>query len=358
MEDILLAGLIAFSLCSLLLKGLIRFAPDLKLMDTPGGRKQHLESTPLVGGLAISLSLTTVLLWPEFRNSQLVWLAPPLLILILIGLHDDRNDSSPRFRFFAQILAAVFTILGTGTAITHLGDLFGQGLVSLGLLSIPVTVFAILSAINAFNMSDGLDGLAGGLTLIPLIILTSLAAKHGLFAEATLGCTLSSATVAFLLVNYRFPWTNRAQTFLGDTGSMVLGFCVAWLLISLSESGAISPVTALYLIAFPLIDTAAVLVRRKLADRPLTSPGRDHFHHILRNADFSVRQTVAIIHTAALLMAGVGLSLSKLGVNELSAFLIFICVLGFFVWLNLPKSRSVPTPRIELVIAKVKSRAQ
>lgn len=330
MLSLALTACISFALCTILLQLLIKNATSLRLIDEPGGRKHHQAPTPLVGGLAIGSSAFSAIAWPEVMTSNLIWFWPALFALMITGLNDDRHELSPKRRLIMQIAASLIMALLADISITRLGDIFGSGPITLITLSIPITIFAVVTAINAFNMSDGLDGLAGGLALIPLMIITALAAKEEQWPQAILGGAFAAALISFLLINYRFPWTSRAKAFLGDTGSTALGFVIAWLLISSSEALLISPVTALYLIAVPLLDTATVMFRRKINGRKLMAPDRDHLHHILRRSGLSVTATVAVIHSIALLLAATGLALSFLRIPEFVSFGLFCMLLVVF----------------------------
>jgi UDP-GlcNAc:undecaprenyl-phosphate GlcNAc-1-phosphate transferase len=323
-----------FIVCTFLMLILIRMAPALRLMDSPGGRRQHKQATPLVGGISIGLSAFALLIWPEVLYASVSWLSwfwPPLLLLMIIGVLDDRLDISANIRLLSQVVASFMMIFGAGVELTNIGNVIGTGPLFLGVLAIPVTVFAVTSSINAFNMMDGLDGLAGGLSLIPLVAFTVISLNAELPELATLGGAFSVSCMAFMAFNYRFPWLGRARVFLGDTGSMILGFTIAWLAIGVSEAGAISAVTVLYLIAIPLFDTAAVIVRRQLSGRKVTNPGRDHVHHILRGAGLSVNVSVAVIHLAGVFGALIGLSLSYAGVAESTALAVFVVMLGLYI---------------------------
>ncbi|WP_372779904.1 MraY family glycosyltransferase [Litorivivens sp.] len=341
MLALVLTASISFALCTILLQILIKNATSLRLIDEPGGRKHHQAPTPLVGGLAIGASAFSAILWPEVMTSNLIWFWPALFVLLITGLYDDRHELSPKKRLITQIVASLIMAVLADVSITSLGDIYGIGPIQLIALSIPVTIFAVLSAINAFNMIDGLDGLAGGLAFIPLTILSAIAAKAELWPQAILSGAFAAALFSFLLINYRFPWTSRAKAFLGDTGSTTLGFAIAWLLVSSSESSLISPVTALYLIAIPLLDTAAVMFRRKINGRPLMEPGRDHLHHILRQSGLSVTSTVTAIHSIALLLAAIGLTLSALRIPEFISFGGFCMLLLVFVWFTSKRNDAI-----------------
>lgn len=329
---------LALTLLSLLI--LIRLAPSLGLMDTPGGRKHHARQTPVVGGLAISVGLLPVLvLMPAHTVTVLSWLAGCVL-LVLVGLADDIWDISPLQKLLAQGVSGLFLMV-PGVVLMDLGQLFGNEVVQLSWLGMPVTVFAVATAINGTNMMDGIDGLLGLVAAVPLTIVAWLAWHAGLAFEFALAGCLLLGLLAFLLFNFRFPWSSHANVFLGDAGSMLVGFNLAWLVISLAVKGVMPPVLALYLLALPLLDLLGVILRRRLRGVPAATAGRDHLHHILLDAGFSVPTTALLLASLALLYAGGGLLCWRLGMHESWLFLIFLCTLFGYVLLSRSVQRMV-----------------
>jgi len=333
---------LALTLLSLLF--LIRLAPALGLMDSPGGRKQHARRTPVVGGLAISVGLLPVLVFlPAGLTTVLSWLAGCAL-LVLVGLADDIWDIQPQQKLLAQAVAGV-CMLVPGLVLTDLGPLLGNDVIQLAWLGIPLTVFAVATAINGMNMMDGIDGLLGLVAAVPLTIVAWLAWRAGLAFEFVLSGCLLLGLLAFLLFNFRFPWTSQASVFLGDAGSMLVGFNMAWLVISLAVKDVMPPVLALYLLALPLLDLLGVMLRRRLQGVSAATAGRDHLHHILLDAGFSVPATALLLAALALLFAGGGLLCWRLGMHEAWMFLIFLLVMIGYVLLSRSVQRMVTTLR-------------
>lgn len=309
------------------------FADRLGLMDLPGGRKHHESKTPLVGGIGIfigSLSLSLVSWDSFFVFLPFFTLAGSLL---LVGILDDVVELSPRLRLGVHLLVGLLMIFWAGNRLTSFGDLFGTGMVVLGGMAIPITLFAVAAAINAINMTDGVDGLCGGLTLIFLLFMGYFAHDARLGHVFSLIGVLCCCIVGFLLLNFRFPWKQRASVFMGDAGSTVMGFLLAWLLIYLAEHRAFSPVVALWVIAYPLMDTASVMVHRKLRARSMFMPGRDHMHHMLLDAGLSVRQTVLILYLLASALAGIGMVGHFLHLHDGVLFVGFLLVLFCYIGL-------------------------
>lgn len=151
-------------------------------------------------------------------------------------------------------------------------------------MNLPLTLFAVAASINATNMLDGVDGLLGTVTAVALGGVLYVAFDAGLWVEFTLAACLLVGTGVFLLFNLPFPWSAHASVFLGDAGSTLIGFNLAYLLIAFAVKGALAPVLALYLLALPLLDAAGVMTRRSLRGVPSATAGRDHLHHILLDA--------------------------------------------------------------------------
>lgn len=163
--------------------------------------------------------------------------------------------------------------------------------------AIPFTILALTFMVNAVNMMDGMDGLSGGVAFLALIGLLLIAVSEGGFPLASTILLFASALAAFLLFNLRFPWRSGAIVFLGDSGSMVLGFVLAWFAISLAgePSGGVAPITVAWVLIIPAADSLAVIFRRIRRGRSPLAPDRTHLHHILLRAGFSVRQAWLVI---------------------------------------------------------------
>lgn len=306
-------------------------AARLGLVDQPGARKQHQGSVPLTGGLCMfSVLLVTLLLLDPGRYTALT---AATLLLIAVGLWDDLHELNTRARFLAQIMATVIMIFAGGVSLHELGDLLGTGTVALNLSSLPFTVFCVVGVINAINMADGLDGLAGGLALqmtLWLTLLAALSSHHGGEMPALL--CLAAVVVGFLCFNLRHPWRARAAVFMGDAGSMALGFTLCWFLVGLSQDAtrAFAPMTAVWIMGLPLLDTVAIMVRRAVNGRSPTAADRQHLHHLLLALGLSHERTVLTLWLAAFALSGIGVAAEFLGVPEYVMFYTFWTL--FFIY--------------------------
>lgn len=310
MNDFLLPSLIIPATAAMILL-LRRHATRLGVVDAPGGRKRHHGDVPLVGGLGmfagLALTAPALMLSGEFIAHHAAFFAAAAL-LVLTGFVDDRSGLSPRLRFALQAAATLIMVYGADIRLENFGDLFGFGDVTTGVFAVPITVFAVLGVINAMNMIDGVDGLAGGVALIALLVLAAFAATAGALNE-TLLLPLAAAVAGFMAFNLRTPWRSHAAVFMGDAGSVLLGFALAWYTVDLAQSHElITPITAVWILGIPLMDTTSLMVRRVIKGRSPFAADREHLHHILQRAGFTAGQTVAIIHAMTLLLAAIGVA--------------------------------------------------
>jgi UDP-GlcNAc:undecaprenyl-phosphate GlcNAc-1-phosphate transferase len=308
-----------------------RFAKRVGLVDHPSARKMHSNATPLTGGIAIACGLLALAIFSPTTLVHFKWILLGSFILLLTGVADDIKDLRVNLRLALQFAAASLVIFGGDLRIEHLGNLLFFGNIELGLLSIPLTYFALLAGINAVNLVDGLDGLAGTLMLVPLLLLALLTAHHGLADEFSFITTLAGSILGFLCLNFRFPWIKSAKTFLGDAGSTTLGFILSCLFIHLSQgtTAILQPVSILWLFAIPLIDTATVIVLRKLRGDSAFKASKDHLHHVLIQRGLNVRQTVGFIGISATAFGGTALFASEMGIADGILFLAFVAFLTY-----------------------------
>ena len=313
-----------FSFASLFL--MRKVAKSIGLVDKPNERKRHKGAIPLVGGIAISLTISQFIVSHSnvIPHSQL-FLAS-IAMLVLIGALDDKFDISFQVRLIVQALLSILMMYFADIRLDNIGNLLGMGELHLGILSPIVTILAVIGAINAFNMVDGIDGLLGGLAIVTfsgIAILLSIDSQNGL---AYLCLVFIAAIIPYILMNLGMLGRKR-KVFMGDAGSMMIGFTVIWLLLGASQEPyniLIRPVTALWLIAIPLMDMAAIMYRRiRRGDSPF-KPDREHLHHIFQRLGLTSRQTLAVIYLIASSLAGVGIYGELTGIPESTMFILFM----------------------------------
>lgn len=333
-DGLYVGAVIGFLAAAVLLWGLQPVGRHIGLVDHPGGRKTHEHPTPLVGGIAMFIAFAFAILTVDSPLSGHRALFAGALVLVVVGVLDDLQELSARARFAAQFLAGLIMTLGAGVVLHDFGHLMlADQPLPLGMLAIPLTLFATVGVINAVNLSDGIDGLAGSLVLIAVGSLLLIAWPSGQREVIGLLVVLAAVILAFLAFNLRFK--GRALVFMGDAGSMFLGFVLAWFLVRLSQGEArlFAPVTALWLFALPLIDTVVTMSRRIRLGRSPFAADREHFHHILLAAGFTPKQTVGLMVLLASALAGIGLIGHFQGVPEHWMFWGFLVVAGSHYWL-------------------------
>lgn len=290
------------------------------VVDAPGGRKQHDEPVPPVGGLAIfSVLLTCFAAVGSLYGISLPWaLLASLAITLILGVIDDIREVDARIKFAVHFLVASIMVIGGNVQIYTLGDLLGMGELGLGWMAIPFSIACVVYIINAVNMMDGLDGLAAGNTLI-IFIWFGLAAFLGDISKPLMEITIFCAClIGFLIFNARLPWNKHAKIFLGDAGSMGLGIMIAWYAITLSQNhrALIEPVSVAWIIALPIIDAFGLLVARLKDKKPPFAPDRRHFHHHFINAGFSVGPAVYTILAWSFILGAIGFIGTMVGIPQ------------------------------------------
>ena len=244
---------------------------------------------------------------PISKNVESVKVDTITLAMILCGglivafmLVDDFFGLRASLRIIFQAAIVLFMILISEEYITNLGNLYGNGDVNLGAIAIPFTIFCVVGLMNAYNMIDGLNGICASFGLVPLIFLTFFGSvKYGLLIPI-------GAILGFMAYNLGYLGKKR-RVFLGDSGSNYIGFTVAFLCITYSQdSQIINPVTALWLVAIPLLDCLGVIVSRvKKGLMPFT-PGRDHLHHKLLDKGYSPKNILYIFILISIVLCSVG----------------------------------------------------
>jgi len=308
---------LALLLTSALILWLKPLATVVGLVDVPDARKVHSGEIPLIGGLSIFIAVFAAdvvaeLIVPGQSGAMDYggfFLAG--MLLVLTGMIDDYLDLSATHKMVMQIIAALIMVFSAQVVLQDLGTLgIARDAMSLGIMAVPFTVFATVGVINAINMSDGLDGLAGSLCLVSLCGFFLATALFGTGEDASLLLMLICAVTGFLIFNFRIPGRSAALVFLGDSGSMFLGFALAWFAIRFSqgEDRIMPPAAALWFLMLPLFDAVSMTIRRIMKRRPPFGADREHLHHIFLLAGFTVSETVLILASIALLGVGVGLA--------------------------------------------------
>lgn len=315
-----------FSFSLLAIKLINPIAIKAGLVDLPCDRKVHDGNIPLVGGIAIYLAvLTASVLFIEHSRDLNLYLVASALVLFL-GALDDRYRLSVRVRLVAQILVSSLIIFGTEIYLTSLGFLLGNIELKLGVLGIVVTVIAIIAGINAINMIDGMDGLAGMLSLIAFAALAFLLSRVA-SAWYLLPLLFIASLLGYLIFNLK-RHTSSSKIFMGDAGSMLIGLTLIWLMVIGIElkSPALKPVTALYIIAVPIMDMVAVIIRRVKEKKSPFLADRQHLHHLFAEFGISRKHTLIVISIVASILAAIGCLAEVYLVPEWIMLLLFLAL--------------------------------
>ncbi|MGG1314810.1 MraY family glycosyltransferase [Cohnella laeviribosi] len=337
-------GISGFALAlalSLALTPLVRkLAFKVGAMDVPDQRKVHTRIMPRLGGVAIYAAFTaSILLFlpvlpDNFLNAydrNLIWaLLAGGTLIVLLGALDDRFTLSAKLKLLVQIAAACVVVFGFDIKINLVNVPFGSAMQPVGeWLSIPLTILWIVGVTNAINLIDGLDGLAAGVSAIAIGTILVMSALMGQEAVILLSVVLLGAVIGFLKYNF-----HPAKIFMGDSGSLFLGFTLAMLsMLGFKQITVVSFVTPLLIIGVPLSDTFFAIVRRWIQKKPIFAPDKGHLHHCLQQLGFSHRKTVLIIYGIAAFFgvcAIVQSLISKSGLGNWVTFVV-ICVLVFLL---------------------------
>ncbi len=311
LKDFIMA-FIALILSLLLVPGVAKLAIRIGAVDKPNARKVHTKIMPRMGGLAIYVSFFVVLFLSQSMTQQLLGLFLGGTVLVIVGIIDDMKDIPAKVKLCGQIVAACI-VVAFGVRVDFMTNIFHGDTFFLSVFSIPVTIIWIVSIINAVNLIDGLDGLAAGISIIAAITMAIVGYASGQAAMASMAMILIGATLGFLRYNF-----HPAKIFMGDTGSMFLGYSLAvFAVLGVAKSFTLlSLVTPILVLAIPILDTLFAIIRRKMNHKPIFKPDKHHLHHCLLNYGFSHRDTVLIIYAVSAILALCGLIMTYLNSTQ------------------------------------------
>jgi UDP-N-acetylmuramyl pentapeptide phosphotransferase/UDP-N-acetylglucosamine-1-phosphate transferase len=353
MFDILLPAGFSFAITFFTIPVIINIAKQKKLFDVPDERKIHTSQIAPLGGIAIfaGVVLSTLIALTFSQAAEFQYFIAAALVIFFLGLKDDILVISPLKKLVGQILAASLIIHKGGIQLKSLHGFLGLQELPEG-MGLLLTYFTIIIIINAFNLIDGVDGLAGSLGLMVALIFGSYFFAIGLMPYAILSFSLASALAAFLIFNFQ-----PARIFMGDSGSLLVGMISAILavkFINVAPGNDVMPLTSSPALGFsilliPLLDTLRVFGIRVLNGKSPFYPDRNHIHHILLNKNLSHQSITLIIVCTSLLFVGIAYFAIPLGSTGLTMLLtgLFFASIAMLTKIRRPK---------RLVVTKVTKR--
>ena len=307
-------------------------AVHIGLVDTPGGRKTHLNAVQLIGGISLFFGFCFSLLCLGISLQNYRGLLAGSAILVLLGVMDDFRELTPRIRLVGQCLAALLLIEWGHHTINHLGNLFFLGNLNLGVFSFFVTIIFVLGFINSINMIDGHDGLAGSIILGQAAFLALFNYQLHQYQNMYLLFIFISTLIVFLIFNFPLTKQKPASIFLGDAGSTFVGFVVIWFAVDLLQmmfvnkhpQSNLNPVTVLFILGYPLYDLLAVILHRLSTKRSAFSASRDHLHYLLLDRGLNRRVVTLLLFMFSIFLGLIGVVLAKEKVIESWQLVIFL----------------------------------
>jgi UDP-GlcNAc:undecaprenyl-phosphate/decaprenyl-phosphate GlcNAc-1-phosphate transferase len=277
------------------------------VVDQPGRHKIHSEAKPLLGGLSIYISIMVSLMVLMPLNGKLISLMLASIVVITTGYFDDRYNLKPLVKLAGQLLAAAIVVFPNIGILTPLIELFGRFYFP-GFVTVLGMILFIALMINAFNLIDGMDGLAVGVAAILFLgMVVKTLVSGGSANILALQLIGFGACIGFLPYNF-----NPAKIYMGDTGSMLLGFLlsVTFLFsVTVSNFSGALVLGAIYIFAYPLLDVAFAIYRRVRGQCSILQADRCHIHHLFQGMGFSVRKTVVYIYLINLVFVTFGVAL-------------------------------------------------
>ncbi len=343
---------IAAAATTLLLTPFVRRAAlRLGVVDRPGERKIHSSSMPLLGGLAVAAgfaagcAIAFAFAGPREFNSPFLGLIAGAGIMLVLGIYDDRFGADAKLKLSVQTLAATL-VVASGSRIGILTNPFG-GHWDLGAFSVPISILWIVGVTNALNLVDGLDGLAAGIGAIVSLTLFAVAIPDPVSFVPVAAIALAGSCLGFL--RYNFP---PARIFLGDTGSLPLGFVIAVIGMQgfLKGATALTLLVPLIAIGLPVIDTCLAILRRSTRRTHLFKADREHLHHRLLKIGLSHRQAVAVLYWVSIFLGLTALCLRELTPQKGLLLLAVACVAGGLLF----KALRYVEGRLALVYARIR----
>lgn len=318
--------LIALIVAYVLTPGVKKLAIKVGAVDKPNARKVHTHAIPRLGGLAIYIGFMAAVLFCVPVRHELLGLLLGCTAIVALGIWDDICNIPAKVKLVGQIVAACIPI-AFGIQIEWLTNPFGTLIVLPELVAVPVTIFWIIGFTNTVNLIDGLDGLAAGVSFIASVSMFLLAYTMNQYLPAMIIVAMAGAALGFLQYNF-----NPAKIFMGDTGSMLLGYTmsVAAVLGLVKTAATIALVVPLIALGLPILDTLFAIIRRKMSGVPIFQPDKGHLHHRLLALGMSQKQAVLIMYFVSIVLGIVALFVAN--VNYQTGIATVLVVLAVIIY--------------------------
>ena len=289
--------------------GVKKLAIKIGAIDKPDERKVHTHVIPRLGGLAIYIGFMAAVLSSMPVFSEFFGFLLGAAAIVLLGIWDDIRNIPARVKLAGQIIAAAIPV-AYGVQIEWVTNPFGTILIIPEWLAVPVTVFWIVGFTNTVNLIDGLDGLAAGVSVIASISMFFMAVSMNQYLPAMILVAMSGAALGFLQYNF-----NPAKIFMGDTGSMLLGYTMAVVAVLglVKTAATVALIVPIIALGVPIMDTLFAIIRRKMSGVPVFQPDKGHLHHRLLALGMTQKQAVLSMYMVSVLLGFVAVFVANVG---------------------------------------------
>lgn len=323
-KNVFLIIMVTFICSSLLVPIMRKVAFHVNALDIPNERKVHKKPMPRLGGMAIFFTYMLGYMLYGQRSIEMLSILISGFVIVFVGIVDDIKPVNARYKFIVQVIAALIVVFYGGIVLNDV-SILGISLYFPKPINYIVTTFFIVAITNSINLIDGLDGLASGVSSIYFFTIAVIAfilnKSSGL--DLVLSLIMLGATLGFLLHNF-----NPASIFLGDSGSLFLGFMISVIaLLGFKTATITSLIIPILILAIPIFDTILAIFRRLLKGESIGMPDKEHFHHQLLKMKFSTKKTVFIIYFINILFSAVSV-LYVLGDGKIAIAIYVLLMIG------------------------------
>lgn len=321
MQTYIVAFSIALAVAYFITPRVMELAIKVGALDAPDERKVHKGMIPRMGGLAIYAAFVLAVLASMHINREIMGLLVGGTVILIVGIIDDLKPLPAKVKLLGQIVAAAVLVM-FDIRIDWLTNPFGD-MLYVDYLAIPLTILWVVSLTNTVNLIDGLDGLAAGVSTIASVTILLVALQQNFWTVAILTAALAGSALGFLQHNF-----NPAKIFMGDTGSMFLGYMLAAISIlgAVKSAATIALIVPIVALGLPILDTAFAIIRRYMSGRPIFKPDKGHLHHRLLEMGLTQKQAVLLMYVISGCLGLSAIALTE--VNKSFGILIIIILLS------------------------------